>query len=78
MKNQSKNLVLHVDGDAFFVACELSVHPELVGLPVIVGGDRGIAVAMSPEAKKLVAEAIAAAAVAKQQPAQASSQHAQQ
>jgi len=53
MGNQSKNLVLHADGDAFFVACELSVHPEFKGLPVIVGGDRGIAVAMSPEAKKL-------------------------
>ena len=53
MKKQSKNLYLHADGDSFFVACEISVHPELKGLPVIVGGDRGIAVAMSPEAKKL-------------------------
>lgn len=35
------------------MACELSVRPELRGKPVIVGGDRGIAVAMSPEAKKL-------------------------
>ncbi len=49
----SKNLYLHADGDSFFVACELSVHPELKGKPVIVGGDRGIAVAMSMEAKKL-------------------------
>ncbi len=53
MGNQSKNLYLHADGDSFFVACELSVHPELKGKPVIVGADRGIAVAMSPEAKKL-------------------------
>src|SRR3989338_4435653 len=53
MENKSKNLFLHADGDSFFVACELSVHPELKGLPVIVGGDRGIAVAMSPGAKKL-------------------------
>jgi len=53
VKKQSKNLYLHADGDSFFVACEISVHPELKGLPVIVGGDRGIAVAMSPEAKKL-------------------------
>lgn len=44
---------LHADGDSFFVACELSVHPELRGKPVIVGGDSGIAVAMSYEAKKL-------------------------
>jgi nucleotidyltransferase/DNA polymerase involved in DNA repair len=53
MNSQSKNLYLHADGDAFFVACELSVHPEYKGKPVIVGADRGIAVAMSPEAKKL-------------------------
>lgn len=53
MKNEPKNLFLHADGDAFFVGCELSVHPELRGKPVIVGGDRGIAVAMSPEAKSL-------------------------
>ena len=53
MPNQSKNLYLHADGDSFFVACELSVHPELKGKPVIVGADRGIAVAMSMEAKKL-------------------------
>ncbi len=53
MANRSKNLYLHADGDAFFVACEISVHPELKGKPVIVGGDRGIAVAMSPEAKKI-------------------------
>jgi DNA polymerase-4/DNA polymerase V len=53
MANRSKNLYLHADGDAFFVACEISVHPELRGKPVIVGGDRGIAVAMSPEAKKI-------------------------
>ncbi len=52
-KNNSKNLFLHADGDSFFVACELSVHPELKGKPVIVGADRGIAVAMSREAKKL-------------------------
>lgn len=35
------------------MACELTRMPELRGKPVIVGGDRGIAVAMSPEAKKL-------------------------
>jgi nucleotidyltransferase/DNA polymerase involved in DNA repair len=47
------SLYLHADGDSFFVACELSVRPELRGLPVIVGADRGIAVAMNTEAKKL-------------------------
>jgi len=53
VKKQLKNLYLHADGDSFFVACEISVHPELEGLPVIVGGDRGIAVAMNQEAKRL-------------------------
>lgn len=48
-----KGYFLHVDGDSFFVACELSVHPEYKGKPVVVGEDRGIAVAMSVEAKAL-------------------------
>ena len=47
------SLFLHADGDSFFVACELSQNPEYRGLPVVVGEDRGIAVAMSPEAKQL-------------------------
>lgn len=53
MKTEQNNLYLHVDGDSFFVACELTTHPELRGKPVIVGGDRGIAVAMSSEAKTI-------------------------
>jgi len=53
MKGKSHNLFLHADGDSFFVACELSTKPHLRGKPVVVGEDRGIAVAMSPEAKKL-------------------------
>jgi nucleotidyltransferase/DNA polymerase involved in DNA repair len=53
MRGKKDNLYLHVDGDSFFVACELTKHPEYKGKPVIVGADRGIAVAMSPEAKKV-------------------------
>lgn len=53
MLNHSENLVLHVDGDSFFVSCEVSQHKEYIGLPVVVGEDRGIAVAMSYEAKRL-------------------------
>ncbi len=45
--------ILHADGDSFFVACELTKRPDLVGKPVIVGEDRGIAAAMSYEAKKM-------------------------
>ncbi len=45
--------ILHADGDSFFVACEVARRPELRGLPVVVGEDRGIAAAMSYEAKRL-------------------------
>ncbi|MCX6754331.1 MAG: DNA polymerase IV [Candidatus Nomurabacteria bacterium] len=53
MSDYCDNLFLHADGDSFFVSCELSQHPEYIGMPVVVGEDRGIAVAMSYEAKKL-------------------------
>jgi DNA polymerase-4/DNA polymerase V len=43
--------ILHVDGDSFFVACELTKFPELKGLPVVTGSEKGIASAMSIEAK---------------------------
>src|SRR3989344_287954 len=46
-------MILHVDGDAFFVSCELTRRPDLRGKPVITGGERGIASAMSYEAKAL-------------------------
>lgn len=45
--------ILHIDGDNFFVACEVARLPHLIGKPVIVGEERGIASAMSKEAKKL-------------------------
>jgi len=46
-------MILHVDGDAFFVGCELTRRPDLLGLPVVTGAERGIASAMSYEAKSL-------------------------
>lgn len=45
--------IIHVDGDSFFVACELTKRPDLVGKPVVTGHERGIATAMSMEAKRL-------------------------
>lgn len=46
-------MIMHVDGDGFFAACEMARFPHLRGKPVVVGGDRGIACAMSYEAKAL-------------------------
>lgn len=46
-------MILHVDGDAFFVACEIASRPHLRGKPVVTGAERGIASAMSYEAKAL-------------------------
>ncbi|MBP6858279.1 MAG: DNA polymerase IV [Candidatus Pacebacteria bacterium] len=43
--------ILHIDGDSFFVSCELTRKPYLRGRPVVTGLERGIASAMSPEAK---------------------------
>jgi DNA polymerase-4/DNA polymerase V len=43
--------ILHIDGDAFFAACEQSRDPSLAGRPVVTGGERGIAASMSYEAK---------------------------
>lgn len=40
-----------MDGDAFFASCEVARDPSLKGRPVIVGGLRGIAVALTYEAK---------------------------
>lgn len=43
--------IAHVDGDAFFASCEMALHPELRGRPVITGKERGIASSLSYEAK---------------------------
>src|SRR3989338_9935236 len=45
--------ILHIDGDAFFASCEISRRPDLKGKPVVVGEERGIACALTYEAKAL-------------------------
>ena len=50
------NAIVHLDADAFFAACEQAIHPEYRGQPIITGGERGIAAALSYEAKRLGAK----------------------
>lgn len=48
-----ESYILHIDGDAFFAQCECAQFPHLRGKPVVVGQERGIAVAFTYEAKAL-------------------------
>lgn len=45
--------IVHIDGDGFFAYCESARFPHLRNKPVVVGVDRGIACAMTYEAKRL-------------------------
>jgi len=51
MKNPVR-AIIHIDVDSFFASCEQALNPKLIGKPVVVGADRGIATAFSYEAKK--------------------------
>lgn len=43
--------IVHIDGDSFFVGCEVAKDPSLKGKYVVTGKERGIASALSYEAK---------------------------
>lgn len=45
--------ILHVDGDSFFASVEQALDPQLRQRPVVTGAERGIATAISKEAKLL-------------------------
>lgn len=50
-------MILHIDCNSFYAACEMARHPELKGKPVIVGNHNevggGVILALTKEAKQL-------------------------
>jgi nucleotidyltransferase/DNA polymerase involved in DNA repair len=52
-QERRRRYIMHLDGDSFFVSVEAAKNPRLRGKPVVTGAERGIASAMSIEAKKL-------------------------
>ncbi len=44
--------ILHIDADGFFASVEQATNPSLKGKPVVVGVERGMATAVSYEAKE--------------------------
>ena len=52
MNTQFHRAIIHVDADAFFASCEQAMNPSYKNKPVVVGADRGIATALSYEAKQ--------------------------
>src|SRR3954464_7846804 len=51
MNGDFPRAIIHIDGDAFFASCEIAQNEKYRGKPVVVGKEKGIAVAISYEAK---------------------------
>lgn len=51
MINSWSKAILHIDADGFFASVEQAINPALKGKPVAVGAERGMATAVSYEAK---------------------------
>ncbi|RDC57996.1 DNA polymerase IV [Pedobacter chinensis] len=67
MTDKEKHII-HMDQDAFFVSVELRKNPDLIGKPIIVGGnaDRGVVTSCSYEARKFGVHAAMPGRMAKQ------------
>lgn len=52
IKQHKPKVIIHIDGDAFFASVEQAKNWRLKGKPVVTGGERYIASAMSYEAKR--------------------------
>ncbi|MES2375814.1 MAG: DNA polymerase IV [Bacteroidota bacterium] len=51
---EAKRCIVHIDLDSFFVSVERKFNPDLIGIPVLIGGsaDRGVVASCSYEARK--------------------------
>jgi DNA polymerase IV len=51
---EAKQYIMHIDLDSFFVSVERKFNPELIGKPIIIGGNaqRGVVASCSYEARK--------------------------
>lgn len=51
MNTNFTHSILHIDADSFFVSCEEARQPNLRGLPIVTGSERGVISALNYQAK---------------------------